>query len=348
MSAQARLSSPPERQAITDLLQEAIGTPNDSIAIEPRFQFWKYWGPHPLEPGYRSYVVNGQDSIAAHGCVWPISLRGTAETFKAIFLIDWAARNNAQGAGLQLLSDCTENADAAFFIGGTAYTRKVIPAYGAYLSRRTGATYGNAGHLFFLSRPLKPFSPVLSSSGLDWKTPARAGRNLMRFYWPRTILPNGYSFSEVAASDIPDKLWPLPTSDPVSARTPELLRHFQECPAFNNAKVFLLEQGGAAIAYFFLAERGNEVRLADYGPAGMDSNRSKLLGIAAQQAARKSFPAAEWIVTATSEASVRDGFCSSGFRQTGQEEIRVITTKASLRDVTNYRLSYLDLDIVCL
>jgi hypothetical protein len=110
---------------------------------------------------------------------------------------------------------------------------------------------------------------------------------------------------------------------------------------------FVLTRNGTPLAYFFLALVGNQVRLADFGPAALNSATAQLLSIAAQLAAKRHYSGALRIVAATSEQNVRSGFLDSGFHQSYEEEVRGLVNPA-LVDVKQYRLTYLDLDALCL
>src|SRR5262249_39205275 len=141
-------------------------------------------------------------------------------------------------------------------------------------------SYQVAGRVYFLSRPLKGLATALHESSIDWKTPARAARNALYSALPAPHLPAGYEFTQVAATDIPHQLWPRPTAEvAVTARTAGLMQHFASCPVLRQPMFFLLSREGKALAYFFLAAAGNQVRVADYGPAWLDDSNAKALGM---------------------------------------------------------------------
>ncbi len=353
MAAQSRISSPEDQEGITCLMKTAFGLPDGAAAIDPQFQHWKYWAEHPLAGYGRSYVLNGHEKIVAHGCRWPMRIVTTSGEYDAFHLIDWAADSSYAGAGLKVLRESCDNAAALFSIGGSHMTRKILPALGELLRRRTGRTeplsYHVAGQVYFLDRPLQPIAAALHDSPLDWKTPARIARNLHLSSTPAMRLPNEYSFSQVSPEEMPPHLWPRPTSDfAVTLRTGELLKHFEHCPILQQPMCFFLSRQQTPVAYFFLAQVGNHVRLADYGPAGMDEAAGEIMGLAAQIAAKQYFPHATRISAATSESPVRDGLVRAGLRNSYDEEIRALVVEEALNPVSHYRLTYLDCDALCL
>jgi hypothetical protein len=351
MAAHARISSPEDREGITDLLRRTLLI--DEHLLQPAFQRWKYWDAHPLSSAGRSYVLEGKHGIIGHGCRWPMRILTTSGCCDAFHLVDWAADASRAGAGLQVLRDTCENSAALFSIGGSPTTRRILPALGDHL-RRHGArerapSYRVAGHLSFLTRPLRPIASALRESSFGWRTPGRLLRNSYRAASPPARLSAGYSFEQVTPQGIPKDLWPKPTSaTAATARTPELLEHFAGCPILQQPMSFVLTQQGKAIAYFFLVLAGNQVRLADYGPANLAEEAARNLSIAAQLAAKQQYKDAIRISAVTSEAAVRAAWLRSGFRQTYEEEIRALVVEPALNSVSQYRITYLDCDALCL
>ncbi len=353
MAAEARISTPADRPEIADLMQRALGLEDGAIAIDPGFQQWKYWDPHPLTNAGRSYVLRGRERIVAHGCRWPMRILTETGSFDAFHLIDWAADSTHAGAGLQVLRDSCEHSAALFSIGGSSATRRILPALGDHLRRRAARgpalSYQVAGEVYFLSRPLRAVSSAMREAPLDWKTPARMVRNTYRAVLPLLRLPPDYGFGEISPQEIPRDLWPVPgPSGAITERTPELFLHFERCPALRQPMSFVLTWHGEAVGYFLLVLAGSEVRVADYGPARLGEHAAEVLGIAGQVAARKHYPDALRLSIATSEERELAGLVRSGFRQSYKEEIRALIADPALQPVTHYRLTYLDLDALCL
>jgi len=353
MPAQARISSPDDRDKITALMQRALSLKAGDITIEPAFQQWKYWSHHPFTAAGRSYVLDGQGSVIAHGCRWPMRILTAAAGCDGFHLIDWAAETGHAGAGLQVLRDMCANSAALFSIGGSPATQRMLPTIGELLRRRAkneaAPVYRVAGPMYFMSRPLKPFAAALEEEAALWKTAGRIVRNTYRAAWPTLQLPGEYSFQQITPAEIAEHLWPHPASESaVTARTAELLQHFANCPVLRQPMYFVLNKAGRACAYFFLVLAGQQVRVADFGPGNLDQSTSHALAMATQLAAKRHYPKAVRISTATSEMSARDGFLAAGFRLSYQEEIRALLVDPALQNFRNCRLTYLDLDALCL
>jgi hypothetical protein len=353
MAVQARISSPGDRDGITDLMRRAFGSGLSEASVDAGFQRWKYWDEHPIAGTGRSFVLNGRERIVGHACRWPLRILTAGGAFDAFHLIDWAADSSHAGSGLQVLLDSCESSAALFSIGGSPVTHRMLPAVGQHLRRRQGRaealSYQVGGKVYFLSRPLRAMAAAFGESPLGWKTVARVAKNRIHATLPNAKLPAGVNFEPVLPLNIPPALWPAPTSEfAVTARTSELLQHFANCPVLKQAMCFVVAREGTPIAYFFLALAGTQLRIADYGPAGLDSQTAKWVGMAAQLAARRYYPDALRIAVATSETAVQPGLREAGFRDTYEEEIRGLIADPALIPVKQYRLTYLDLDALCL
>src|ERR1700690_418482 len=151
MSVAGCISSLADRSDITLLLRTTLGIDENAITVAPDFQQWKYWEPHPFTSGSRSHTLTKQGAIVAHACAWPIQLCVPAGSLRAFHLVDWAATTGIPGAGMQVLRDCCSQMAAAFCVGGSAMTKKILPAFG----------FKPYNHMTFLHRPLQPFQPAL-------------------------------------------------------------------------------------------------------------------------------------------------------------------------------------------
>ena len=334
-----RLSTPDDSVAIVSLMRSAFSLNENIPAFESLFLRWKYWGPHPLEAESRGRVIESEGSVVGHGCVWPIGLQLPEENVPAFHLIDWAADRNTPGAGMQAFRQTAAGRAAAFSIGGTQMTRKILPAFG----------FKPLNTMYFLWRPLSPFQPASSDTPMDWKAPARVARNLLWWLRPRVALPEPWSVSVAQPDGIPDNLWPKSREGQVASyRSAALLAHAMTCPTVRASTCALLRRKSKPVAYFLLVQSGNQVRMADYGPADLDTETAQMLGVAAQQLARSEFRGATSALAVTSETAVREGLLSAGFRERGSEPIKVLKQDKRLKEVTAFRLTQIDWDSYCL
>jgi hypothetical protein len=102
------------------------------------------------------------------------------------------------------------------------------------------------------------------------------------------------------------------------------------------------------MAYLFLIQVGKELRLADYGPAGLDEQTGMMIGQAAQQLAKSLFPSATEFMAATSETDVFAGLLRAGLCIRREEPIQVLKTGTELEQIDCFRLTLLDWDLLCL
>jgi len=331
MAFVSKPSTPEHAKEISALLSDVLEVAPDS----PELQRWKYWGPHPLWDKPRSYVLLQQEAVVAHGFSWPVRLQGRFGEMTGMFWHDWVARNDAAGAGIQSLSQRRKDAAALFAIGGTDFTRKILPAMG----------YKAYNNFCFLHRPLRPVATAWQRSPHDWKAPLRIARNFVRAKSPTVKMRPGWSYAKVTPEVIPAGLFPRSqTENAIAERSAELLAYMMRCPAFEQTACYLLNHGGAPVAYFFLASREGRLRLVDYGPNDLSEETAKPLATAAQLAAQSDFPAAIDMVAATTEPAVLTGFLQAGLHRAGEEPIWVLKVNQALDPTQNFRLTLMDWD----
>ncbi len=279
------------------------------------------------------------DLVAAHSCRWPITIRTPKGDVTAFHLTDWAARADQPGSGIQVLNYACEKAQAAVGVGGTAATKRILP--------KIGFQEHNSFKVF--KRPLHPLKPALSESPKDLRQLARIGRNAWWWLWPINRLPGGWTVVPIDGFQIPESLWPQPAAGiAVSLRSPLLLEHISRCPKLRASRLFVLNQAGKEFAYFYLAQVDHEVRLADYGPAGLAPAEARVLAIAALSAARTHFPSATDFLAGTSEQPVCEGFEQAGLHLYRHDSIRVRQSHEFLSGVQQFRLTMIDWDAVYL
>lgn len=254
-------------------------------------------------------------------------------------LIDWAAKSDFSGAGMQVLRLCQQDVGAVFSIGGSDMTRKILPAFG----------FKPYNSMYFLYRSLRPIRAALRNSPRDWKMPARIVGNISRRMFPRVSMPNGWSVSRIEPNAIPESLFPRPQSnEAASKRSPELLTHLMRCPVFEDTNCYVLRQGRSARAYFCVVSMRGQARLLDYGPNGLDQRTATAMGFAAQCVARSDFKAVLDICVATTEQTVKEGLVRCGFAKGSEERIKVLKVNSELKGTTRFRLTLLDWDAVVL
>jgi hypothetical protein len=327
-----RPSSPADRQRIIDLLKGSLGLSDDSVVLNPEFLQWKYWATHPLFGGNRSQVIEKEGKLLAHGGIWPIQLVTSLGKPMCFHLIDWTARRDAPGAGMQVLRRCGAGLAANFSIGGSAMSQRILPAVG----------FRSYNPMWFLAGPL----PLRPTGG--WLVRGLAN---MAGWQSREIDPNlpaGWDVAIREPKEIPECLWPRNSPGlAVSMRSPQLLEHVSQCPVTGESLCCVLYRRSKPMAYLFLIQVWEQLRLVDYGPAGLDKETSRLLGQAVQKLAKSMFPSATEFMAATSEKSVLAGLLRAGFCLDRQESIKVLKTDTGLERIDRFRLTLLDWDLLC-
>jgi hypothetical protein len=330
-----KASSPSQREGIANLLRESLRVDAES----EKLQSWKYWDPHPFYQKSRSHILLDGDTVVAHGCAWPVRLKGAFGELPAMHLIDWAARRNAPGAGMLVLRLCQADVGAVFSIGGSDMTRKILPAFG----------FKPYNSIFFLNRPLRPISRALLNTGKPWKLPARFMRNILRHTLPKIKMPPDWTVSQIEPQDIPDSLFSRPLArEAISQRSPEFLEYMMSCPVFEEARCYIVRHENAARAYFCLVNVRSQARLVDYGPNGLDEQTGSVIAMAAQDIARSERMKTSEIFAATTEPLIREGFLRAGLRTAGEEKIKVLKLNNALKEVNQFRLTLLDWDAAIL
>ena len=333
MTLVAKPSSPLQGREIAHLLTETLG-----MDAEPEaWQSWKYWDRHPFAEGTRSYLLLQGDTVVAHGACWPIRLQANFGELNCMHWVDWAANPQIPGAGIQVLRFCQKKFAGVISIGGTAHTKRILPALG----------FKPYNTFYLLYRPFRPLTATARSAARDWKLPLQAARNLVTSQFPRIRLPAAWSFLQVPPEEIPGTLFPHSVGDePVSQRRPELLNYLMKYPGFQYAACFLLYRAQSPAAYFCLARRNGQARLIDYGPNAMSEEVGMALALAAQEAARSEYQQVVDILTATTELSVAAGFIRAGFRKGAEDPINVLKVSKALDNTSSFRLTLADSDLV--
>ncbi len=294
---------------------------------------WKYWSPHPFWDGSRSYILESQGRVVAHGAVVPQWCRWGAGRYRSIHLIDWAAAADAPGAGASLYRRVLQLADAACGVGGSDMTERVLPALG----------FKDVGKATRYVRPLHPLRRFAGTEDKPWKTVAKLSRSLI---WAAQA--PSVSSKENASRWIPDptRAWSVPVMvDPDRAifeRTPELFAFFQSSPLMQ-ARLFDFAPGSKARGYFLLAAVPGQVRIADCWLESNSPAEWRDLYLSAVAQARYSSEATE-IATVVSDDLRREALQRAGFHARGDYTIRFFARSSALRDVSALRCEMLDSD----
>ena len=324
-------TTPEQANSVLGLFEEAGLRPN----VMPQDLHWKYWQSRADWPGARSFVLTDGRDPSAHGAVIPAWCAWGARRIRMLYVIDWAARRGAVGAGVALMKHIGQQAQALLAIGGSAETIQILPQIGF---RPMGVATGYVRTLF----PMR----LLRGAGL----PAR--RLLPRFArsvaW--TIAAPSTRSTEwrarrVADDDISsiDSVFPVPARGmSVLERSVDLFRYALSCPVVPMA-LFAVERSGRVRGYFLLASAPGQVRIAD---CWMDSDEPadwRAMILCAVEQAKYDRQAAEVVILA-SDPLLAESLLACGFHARHQTPIQVRPTDALSMPPAPLRVQLLDSD----
>jgi hypothetical protein len=262
--------------ALTKFLVRVYKFEPSDFHADPRLLEWKYLCPRPGWDGSRSYVLEKDGEIVAHGGVSPVTFHlPTGQSVSSLTIMDWAADSTIPGVGIMLLRKLMGMAPTSFIVGGAPVTRQIIPRIGF---RQAGDALTYAGWL----RPWREF-----------RTRPRTGRSFLRLLHGlahpvpiRSRLGKQWEFVPVSKFD--DSLQPLLSGAKrtwtFSERTVVDLNYLLQCPHLK-MRGFLLRRQGILCGYFVLGNSAWETRLFDLAVDSDDGNDWKLACAAVTNAA---------------------------------------------------------------
>jgi hypothetical protein len=236
--------------------------PSDHHA-DTRLLQWKYLYPRPGWDGSRSYVLEKDGGIVAHGGVCPVTFRlPTGGAVSSLTIMDWAADPSSPGVGVMLYRKLMEMAPTSFVIGGAPATRLMVP--------RIGFRY--AGEALTYTAWVRPWR--------EFRLRPRTGRSVLRLLHGlthparnRRRASAGWDFVPVDQFD--DSLLPVLNNTKrgwtFCQRTLADLNHLLKCPHLE-MHGFLLRRQGQLMGYFILGRAEWEARLLDLVVDSSDAN----------------------------------------------------------------------------
>lgn len=216
---------------------------------------WKYFQPHPLWGGSRSFIIKEAGDIVAHGGVVPVSFLVADIQVSSLHLIDWCAKRTVPGSGTLLVRHLARLSQTLMTVGGSAITRQILPKLG----------YRTHGEVEIYARVVRPWRQFRDNPRGGWKAPLRLLRNTAWSLSSTVVIKSGWSFHPVPVFD--DSLLPLFASRRgrsfVSThRSPAMLNYFLRCPTIKFFAYLILNEG-AVRGWFMLANVAGQARIAD-------------------------------------------------------------------------------------
>ncbi len=301
-----RATTSADAQNLADFLRRNLNPRPDHPLFTPSALQWKYWQARPDWDGSRSYIVERDGQILAHGAAWPVHLEGEVR-LTGFHLFDWAADAASPGMGAAVLQRMASLADLVWVAGGSDDARRTRAATG----------FRAAGEITIHALPLHPVRLEWTRGHSDWKTPARWLRNRgLRLRAPAPE-PGWEAFPCVD----PERLPPSRLS-PAFHSSIGFSRYYSECPVAR-MRWYEIGHNGAFMGYFLLAETPGQIRLAEaslQNRAGRDAWRN-LAGLAVRAALNQ--PDANEIVAWTNHPDFQAALTDAGFLHRGSEELMV-------------------------
>jgi Acetyltransferase (GNAT) domain len=236
--------------------------PSDFHA-DPRLLEWKYLYPRAGWEGGRSYILERDGSIAAHGGVCPVSFRlPTGQTVRGHVICDWAADSTMPGLGVMMYRKLMQTAPTSFAIGGAPVTRKILPRIG----------FRHVGEAPTYAAWLRPWQ--------EFRERSRTGRSLLRLlHGLAHPVPNRSHHNErlefVPVNQFDDSIQPILSGAKrrwtFCERTVADLNYLLKCPHLE-MRGFMLRRAAGIIGYFILGKSGWEGRVLDIAIDSEDLN----------------------------------------------------------------------------
>jgi hypothetical protein len=320
-----------ERAAVGEFLASIF---NDPLLAVPELLQWKYFDEREDWPGSRSYVLKQGEKILAHSGADPVTLCTPRGEVSSIHGSDWAASEDAPGAGVILLQKVAKLADTYLVPGGTKRTRAILPEIG----------FRPFGERYTYSRVIRPWKYLRAESSPGWRSAVRLGRNLLRNLAPRS---SSSRWSSVPLRSFGDAELPLlvRTPNPGSTRcrrTPNVLNYLLACPVAA-VSAFLLIRGTEPRGYFVLSRVANQVRIADLSLSSESmADWQAAYSLAAQTAEAE--PTASVVLTAVSTDLAREALERNRFYLADRRTVLVLDRKGRLEGAPPLDLQLLDGD----
>ena len=331
MASTFRATSETDLPAVRASLKRFFGMPDEMPFIDPAHLYWKYVEPRPDWEGSRSYVLDREGDIVAHGCAWPFRLLANGEEIPGFHLIDWGADRSVSGAGVSLLRKMLKLGEVVCSFSGSAETQQILPSFG----------FEPANTMQTFVRPLRPLRQMFSHQSRNVKLPARIVRNLLWRYSPAITRPHGWSAKESEAA-IAGLLPSTADNRLVCARSVELFEYLAACKSAS-FRCFTMFHHSTPTGYFVLSEVPGQVRIADLWITPERTADCSTAYMLASATALAVSPAAE-LVAASAWPVAQRAIQQAGFRLRESTPVMVYSKSPALGPKCIYDFQMIDSD----
>lgn len=310
-----RATDPADLPKLQEFLRHAFPSDRHSPLWRDDVMRWKFWEPRPDWEGSRSFIVERDNHILAHGAAWPMRLTSASGSTPGFFFYDWAADPGSPGMGAAVLEEMCAAFGLAWLCGGTEEAGKMWSATGFH------AVQSVSIHAL----PLRPFRMEVVRRQFGWKSARRLIQNQVR----ASLAPRpdrGWEAVAVEPSSVP-ALHGRPTVGFPSSL--EFAGYYSRCP---HADVTWHEvrRHGKACGFFTLVVIRGSARLAEAVldrrnlDGGDAAGWKNVLALAAEVASSRG---CHEIIAWASLPELRSGLSVAGFQLCGQQDLMVCGTE---------------------
>lgn len=313
MKSVFRQAVPGDRANVIRFLTGAFHATGSEPSLGSAQMQWKYEEQSAEPNGWtcRNFILEQDGRILSHAGVWPVRMIFQQQQYPGAHLIDWAAVNDAPGAGVSLLQKIGREEKIIYGLGGSEMTRKIFPSFGF---RPLGAPLG------YYARPLRPLRQIVTHpQGVHWKAPARFLRNA---FWSKSAGISLENWSAAAADPRENSAWPSSYGNAaVFHRDAPGFEYLRRCPVIRT-RFYMVRKADSLAGYFLLVFVPGQARIADaWIQDGGPQSWQKLFALAEAEA-RKDPKIAE-LTTIAGLSAARDALSACGFQQIKEEQLMV-------------------------
>jgi hypothetical protein len=245
----------PQLPQVSRLLSNVFGPGMLPAFVDSLFLQWKFFEPFPEWDTHRSYIIEQDDDIVAHACLWPSVFQCASAEVRCSHILDWAARPSAKGSGVTIYRHLMGLTEASFVVGGSDQAQRLLPRLGFKLQ----------GTQRLYARVVRPWAQFRSR---QISSPLReVGRLLRNAVWSLGAKSPPAEWSAQPASTAGEELDRLtcrwrPQSYCSGKRSAALVNYLLRCP-IAKADFYVIYRAGVSAGYFILNRVGGQCRIVD-------------------------------------------------------------------------------------
>jgi hypothetical protein len=318
---------------LVGFLSRAFNVDHEAVFLRPSLLSWKYWVPRGDFTAPRSYVLEADGTIIAHGGIWPVVIGAGEEEVRGCQVIDWAAAKESAGAGTKIMRRISTMLDFIQAIGGADLTRRVLPAMG----------FSEVAQVWRGARPLHPLRQILSHQARDWKLAPRLARNWIWSQFPVAHPASDWSVQQVEPADlVADNAGTPGRPSLFSRRTRDFFDFYLQCPV-GRTTLHQVRNASGPQGHFLLLVLHGQARLAGvwlHNPTRESWRNTFLLA----QKVAASFPDAHEFLAAGTRGESEQAAIEAGLRILADAPVFLLNRGRPLSLPSDYQFQFCDDD----